>query len=226
MTIEQAFGEVSVYQVRQQAAAFGFIEIALVFDRNAVVRRDINAGLDAGEGTVPCRAETDRLGEKFIKVAGAIERSEWILACYPECRVEPFAEWCSAIGESAKNLFPLVKHFVPDFSVILVQFIFGFVTFLTCKAKGAFGGEQQAHGLFATESKPFLHDVAVDLYEPRVLSANLAEGAFSKVLVYFTEVAFVKEWAAVVGEQLEVPVFNTCAEPIAKRAFHFAVGPL
>lgn len=224
MAFEQAFGEVSVYQVRQQAAAFGFVEIALVFDGGGSC--GVNAGLDTGKGVVPGRAETDRLGEKVIKVAGASERREWIIVCYPECRVEPFAEWCSAIGESAKNLFPFVENLVSDFSVILVQFIFGFVTFFTCKAKGAFGGEQQAHGLFATESKPLLHDVSVDFHKSRVLPANLAEGAFSKVLVYFTEVAFVKEWAAVVGEQLEVPVFDTCAEPIAKRAFHFAVGPL
>ena len=84
MTVEQAFGEVSVYQVCQQAAAFGFGKIVLVFDGNAVGRRSINAGLDSGKGVVPGRAETDRLGEKLIKVAGATERGEGVLVAVSE----------------------------------------------------------------------------------------------------------------------------------------------
>ena len=189
MAFEQAFGKVPVHQVGKQARTFGIRKEALVLDGGGAF--GIKAGLYTCKGLVPVGAETDGLGEKFVQVACTFERCEWVALCYPERRVEPFAERRCAVGKNLEDLLPFVKHLVPDFFVIFVQFVFGFVDFFGDELERTFSFEQEPCRFFAAEPEAPFHDISVDLHEPRVFPAYVAEGAFAKVPINFAEIVLV-----------------------------------
>ena len=57
-----------------------------------------------------------------------------------------------------------------------------------------------------------------------MLAADVAECALAKVCIYFAEVVCVQEWAAVMGEQLEMAILDVGAELVAECPRDLAVG--